>query len=436
MGAAASLMNMLTKAITAINIRIHNVKQANPNGHIKPTVLEALRRDLAKADGYRDRLDEAHMHQVLAETDGHGHEDVKRGYEAKYNKVVDEYDATRGLMDELESLVTSPRHNQPAQQFQDRNTWKCECKLLPPVLEMSASLAVADNCARSLRGAFGIRSSPDGRFEAPASINHTVAKEYVLSVVDEDLKARVIGTTGDLVLQDASVLDTMARVRTVIEAETPIYSRRRTFYEMRQEKDSSFSQFAHRKKTEARSAEIDKMSDADRLIHELLRGMRKGPLFQKFCEQANLTLASMTEIARAYEQSTKLAAEENVHPAAVRVAATETPQDDTANKTAAKDPPKQCPPHYTCNRCGCKGHWRADCTMDRAHCGTCGTNTHTDRACFRKKQQAADAKKESTDKPPKTKRKKSKRKKEKKEKVKDKETADKEKNKKKKKKKK
>ena len=85
------------------------------------------------------------------------------------------------------------------------------------------------------------------------------------------------------------------------------------------------------------------MTDADRLIHELLRGMKKGPLFQKFCEQTNLTRAKMTEIACAYEQSNKLADEENVRPATVRVAATETPKDDTANKAATGGPAKQCP---------------------------------------------------------------------------------------------
>merc|ERR1712076_359315 len=112
--------------------------------------------------------------------------------------------------------------------------------------------------------------------------------------------------------------------------------------------DETFTQFAHRKETEARSAEIDKMTDADRLIHELLCGM-KGPLLQKFCEQTNLTRAKMTEIARAYEQSNKLADEENVRPATARVATTEPPKDDTANKAATGDPAKQCPAGYTCN---------------------------------------------------------------------------------------
>merc|ERR1712074_352666 len=336
-------------------------------------------------------------------------------------------------MDELELIVVSPPRSQPVQQ--DRNSWKCEFKLLPPALDMTASLASADNWAMALRGAFGITRSPDGSFEAPANIDHTVAKQYVVSVIDDDLKARLIGTGGDLVVQDMSVMATMARVRKIVEAETPLYSRRRTFYEMRQEKDETFTQFAHRKETEARSAEIDKMSDADRLIHELLHGMRKGHLFQKFCEQTDLTRAKMTEIARAYEQSNKLADEENVKPAAARVVTTDPPKDDTANKAAATgEPVKQCPADYPCSRCGIKGHWRKNCTYKDPHCNTCGTSTHTDRACFRKKQQANEAKKENTDKPAKTKRKKSKRKKEKKEKVKDKETADKDKSRKKKKK--
>ena len=127
--AVTSFTNMLNRSTNNMKTRIHNVKQANPNGHIKPAVLETLKKDLARADGYRDRLDQAHMEQVLAETEGHGREDVIKKYQDIYNKVVDEFDATRCMMDELEHLVVSPTRNQPAQQ--DRNSWKCEFKLLP-----------------------------------------------------------------------------------------------------------------------------------------------------------------------------------------------------------------------------------------------------------------------------------------------------------------
>ena len=92
----------------------------------------------------------------------------------------------------------------------------------------------------------------------------------------------MIGTSEDLVLHDPTVLDTMLRVRGIIEAETPVYSRRRVYYAMIQEKDETFSQFSYRKRAEARSAEINSMTDSDQLIHELLRSMQKGPLFTKF----------------------------------------------------------------------------------------------------------------------------------------------------------
>ena len=98
----------------------------------------------------------------------------------------------------------------------------------------------------------------------------------------------------------------------------PVYLRRRAYYAMIQEKDETFSQFSYRKRAEARSAEINSMTDSDRLIRELLRSMRKGPLFTKFCEKPDLTLEDMNEIAHSHELATKLTAEGNTpQPATV-----------------------------------------------------------------------------------------------------------------------
>ena len=184
-------------------------------------------------------------------------------------------------------MVTSPKRNPPVQRVTtDHNPkWKCESNLLPSVLEINASLATTESWTRSLCGALGIKSLPEGQFQVPPGIDHTIAKEYVLSVLDEDLKARIIGTSGDLVLRDPTILDTMLRVRGIIEIETPIYSRRRAYFALVQEKDETFSSFSYRKRAEARSAEINSMTNSDCMIHGLLRRMRKGPLFTKFCEK-------------------------------------------------------------------------------------------------------------------------------------------------------
>ena len=39
-----------------------------------------------------------------------------------------------------------------------------------------------------------------------------------MSTLDEDLEARLVGTSGDLVLQDQFVMDTAKRVRAIIES--------------------------------------------------------------------------------------------------------------------------------------------------------------------------------------------------------------------------
>ena len=125
---------------------------------------------------------------------------------------------------------------------------------------------------------------PGGQFLNPPGIDHITAKEWVLSTLDEDLKARLIGTSGDLVLQDPFVMDTAKRVREIIELEMPLYSRRRAYFALTQEKGKLFSSFFYRKRAEARSAEINSMTDSDRMIHKILCCMMVGPLFTKFCE--------------------------------------------------------------------------------------------------------------------------------------------------------
>ena len=129
------------------------------------------------------------IQQCLAEEEGHARKDIREGYENLYRQVVNEYSTTCGRIDDLEALVTSPRHKPPVRVTQDHNPkWKCESNLVPAVLEISASLATTDSCTRSLRGALGIKSLPEGQFQVPPGIDHTIAKEYVLSVLDEDLK--------------------------------------------------------------------------------------------------------------------------------------------------------------------------------------------------------------------------------------------------------
>ena len=102
-----------------------------------------------------------------------------------------------------------------------------------------------------------------------------------MSTIDEDMKSRLIGTSGDLVLQDLSVLDTAKRARAIIESETPLYSRRRAYFAMRQDKGELFRLFMFRKRAEACSALINTMTDDDRLIHKILRSMLNGPLLHK-----------------------------------------------------------------------------------------------------------------------------------------------------------
>ena len=125
-----------------------------------------------------------------------------------------------------------------------------------------------------------------------------MAKEWLISTIDEDMKSRLIGTSGGLVLQDQFVMDTAKRVTAIIESETPLYSRCRAYFAMWQEKGELFSSFMFHKCAKARSALISSMTDEDRLIHELLRSMSSGPLFIKFCEKGNITLELMPDIAR------------------------------------------------------------------------------------------------------------------------------------------
>ena len=74
-----------------------------------------------------------------------------------------------------------------------------------------------------------------------------MAKEWVMSTLDEDMKARLVGTSGDLVLQGQFIMDTAKRVRAIIESETPLYSRHRVYFAMWQEKGELFSSFMFRK---------------------------------------------------------------------------------------------------------------------------------------------------------------------------------------------
>ena len=64
--------------------------------------------------------------------------------------------------------------------------------------------------------------------------------------MDEDLKSRLKGASGDLVLKDLSVMDTTKRARAIVEAENPLYSHRRTYFTMKQDKGESFCMFMFR----------------------------------------------------------------------------------------------------------------------------------------------------------------------------------------------
>ena len=119
------------------------------------------------------------------------------------------------------------------------------------MLEITASLSVANSWLRQLRGALGIKLTPGGHTQYPPGIDHTMSKEWLMSTLDKDLKARLVGTSGDLVLQDQFVMDTAKQVRAIIELETPLYSRRRAYFTMHQEKGELFSSFMFRKRTEA-----------------------------------------------------------------------------------------------------------------------------------------------------------------------------------------
>ena len=138
-----------------------------------------------------------------------------------------------------------------------------------------------------------------------------MAKDWLLTVVDDDLKSRLKGANGDQIQRDQTVMDTARRTWALVEAETPLYSRRRVYYTMKQDKGENFTTFMFRKKTEARSALIDSMSNDERMIHELMRSMLPRPLFIKFCEAGELTLKKMKIIATDHETGVRLTVENN-----------------------------------------------------------------------------------------------------------------------------
>ena len=78
-------------------------------------------------------------------------------------------------------------------------------------------------------------------------------------------------------------------------------------------------------------------------------------------------MEKMRVIAKDYEVGVKLTAENNGSQSALaKVAASENPTEDTANKAlTGGPPPKKCPPGYNCCRCGCKGYWRSDCPIKK-----------------------------------------------------------------------
>ena len=107
----------------------------------------------------------------------------------------------------------------------------------------------------------------------PSGFDDSHSKDWLLTIVDGDLKARLKGANGDQIQADQNVMFTVRRTRALVEAETPLYSRR-VYYSMKQEKGEPF---LFRKKTQARSTLIDSMNNEERLIHELMRSMLPGP---------------------------------------------------------------------------------------------------------------------------------------------------------------
>ena len=146
----------------------------------------------------------------------------------------------------MESYIAPPQAApQPPLRFSQETSsrWKCEAKLLPPPLELSASLTTTDSWLQQLCGALGIKLSSDGHPQYPNGFYQAMAKEWLMSIVDEDMKSRLNGVSGDLVLQDLSVMDTVKRARAIVEAETPLYSRCHTYFALWQDKEESSSSF-------------------------------------------------------------------------------------------------------------------------------------------------------------------------------------------------
>ena len=75
-------------------------------------------------------------------------------------------------------------------------------------LELSASLMTTDDW---LRAALDIKLSNDGHPMFPNGFDDSMAKDWLLTVVDDDLKSRLKGANGDQIQRDQTVMDTARR---------------------------------------------------------------------------------------------------------------------------------------------------------------------------------------------------------------------------------
>ena len=180
----------------------------------------------------------------------------------------------------------------------------------------------------------------------------------------------------------------LVRLREIFLEKNPLWLRRHGYFQCVQDESETVEEWWSRKLDKARECQLERITQDEIGMLELIRGIESQRLRQEFLKQKDPTLDGLLQIAKNWQRSTDV--NKNMEATDARKAFNSSYKRDKAkdwqNKSGGNTDPnagdKPSSRETLCGHCGQRAHANRDpCPAKGQECGNCGKKNHFDSVC-------------------------------------------------------